>query len=211
MSENLRAYTRALYAMDAVAARVADDQWDAKSPCDEWSAREVLGHVIWGTRAVAARAQAFGMQVMASDPFAEAMDAGTAGISLVSLADIFRNCDVISLHCNLTDSNHHMLDQRAFGLMERKPILINVARGALIDSQALADALGNGDIRAAAIDVLPKEPPVDGDPLLDYQGDNLIVTPHIAWGTWRARQNAIDELTANIAAWLDGERRCRVD
>ena len=73
------------------------------------------------------------------------------------------------------------------------------------------DALASGEIRAAAIDVLPKEPPIDGDPLLDYQGDNLMVTPHIAWGTRRARQNAIDELTANIAAWLDGKRRCRVD
>ena len=59
--------------------------------------------------------------------------------------------------------------------------------------------------------MLPKEPPVDGDPLLDYQGDNLLVTPHIAWGARRARQNAVDELTANVAAWLDGKRRCRVD
>ena len=59
--------------------------------------------------------------------------------------------------------------------------------------------------------MLPKEPPVDGDPLLDYAGDNLIVTPHIAWGTLQARQNAIDELTANVRAFLAGEKRNRVD
>ena len=62
----------------------------------------------------------------------------------------------------------------------------------------------------AAIDVLEKEPPVDGNPLLDYRGDNLLITPHIAWATDRARQNAIDELAANAAAFIAGESRCRV-
>ena len=75
---------------------------------------------------------------------------------------------------------------------------------------ALADALGNGEIRAAAIDVLPKEPPVDGDPLLDYQGDNLIVTPHTAWASDEARQSAIDELEANTRAFIAGEERNRL-
>jgi glycerate dehydrogenase len=88
--------------------------------------------------------------------------------------------------------------------------MINTARGGLVDSQALAHALRDGEIAAAAIDVLPKEPPVDGDPLLDYAGDNLLITPHIAWGTLQARQNAIDELTANIADFLDGKDRNRV-
>ena len=85
-----------------------------------------------------------------------------------------------------------------FRAMKKSAFLINTARGGLVDSQALADALANGEIAAAAIDVLPEEPPVDGDPLLDYDGDNLIVTPHIAWATDEARQNAIDELAAKI-------------
>ena len=76
---------------------------------------------------------------------------------------------------------------------------------------ALVDALANGVIAAAGIDVLSTEPPVNGDPLLDYRGDNLIVTPHIAWATAEARQNAIDELAANVAAYLAGEKRNRVD
>ena len=88
--------------------------------------------------------------------------------------------------------------------------LINTARGGLVDSRALAEALRDGEIAAAAIDVLPKEPPANGDPLLDYAGDNLIITPHIAWGTLQARQAAIDELTANIASFLEGGDRCRV-
>ncbi len=94
--------------------------------------------------------------------------------------------------------------------MKKSAILINTARGGLVDSAALADALRRGEIAAAAVDVLPKEPPIDGDPLLDYEGENLIVTPHIAWATNEARQNAINELAANARAFLAGEERNRV-
>ena len=94
--------------------------------------------------------------------------------------------------------------------MKSDAILINTARGGLVDTSALAAALQNGDIAAAAIDVLPQEPPVDGDPLLDYDAPNLIITPHIAWGSNEARQAAIDQLVANVAAFLAGEERNRV-
>ena len=76
--------------------------------------------------------------------------------------------------------------------------------------QKLRSALNDGDIAAAALDVLPQEPPVDGNPLLDYAGPNLLVTPHIAWGSNEARQTAIDQLAANIAAFLKGEELNRV-
>jgi glycerate dehydrogenase len=94
--------------------------------------------------------------------------------------------------------------------MKPNAILINTARGGLVDSAALVQALENGTIAAAGVDVLPREPPVDGDPLLEYEGDNLILTPHIAWGTIEARQNAIDEVAANLKAFLAGKRRNRV-
>jgi glycerate dehydrogenase len=94
--------------------------------------------------------------------------------------------------------------------MKDSALFINTARGGLVDSQALADALASGEIAAAAIDVLPQEPPVEGDPLLDYRGDNLVLTPHIAWATAEARQNAIDELAANTRAFLQGLERNRV-
>jgi glycerate dehydrogenase len=118
--------------------------------------------------------------------------------------------DVISLHCPLTDATRNLFGKPEFKAMKRSAILVNTARGGLVDSRALVDALAKGEIAAAAVDVLPDEPPVDGDPLLDYRGDNLIVTPHIAWATDEARQNAIDELAANTRAFLEGIERNRV-
>ncbi len=94
--------------------------------------------------------------------------------------------------------------------MKNDAILINTARGGLVDSAALAAALASGQIGAAAIDVLPQEPPLRGDPLLDYQGDNLLVTPHIAWATSEARQAAVDQLAANVSAFLEGREHNRV-
>jgi len=88
--------------------------------------------------------------------------------------------------------------------------LINTARGALVDSIALVDALKNQQIAAAGIDVLPVEPPPDNEPLLNYAGDNLLVTPHIAWATDKSRQDAIFELAENVADFLKGGKRNRV-
>lgn len=168
-----------------------------------------LGIVGYGElgKGVARIAEAFGMAVVvAARPGSDDVPEGR-----VHFDELLERCDVISLHCPLNETTRGLIGAREFARMKPSAILINTARGGLVDSQALVDALASGEIRAAAIDVLAEEPPVNGDPLLDYAGDNLIVTPHIAWGTRRARQNAIDELTANVAAWLDGKRRCRVD
>ena len=94
--------------------------------------------------------------------------------------------------------------------MKADALLINTARGALVDSAALAEALRAGALGGAGIDVLEQEPPVDGDPLLGDDIPNLIVTPHVAWAAREARQRALDEIAANVAAWLGGERRNRV-
>ena len=128
----------------------------------------------------------------------------------VDLDTLLASADVVTLHCQLDETTRGLIDAAALDRMKPGAILVNTARGALIDTGALADALRQGDIAAAAIDVLPKEPPLDGDPLLDYDGDNLIVTPHIAWATDEARQNAIDELVANTRAFLDGVDRNRI-
>ena len=177
-------------------------------PIRELSAM-TLGLVGYGelARGVERIARAFNMEVLI------AARAGSEGIpeGRVSLDDLLARADVVSLHCPLNDATRGLFGAEQFRKMKDSAVLINTARGGLVDSRALADALRNGDIAAAAIDVLPQEPPVAGDPLLDYEGDNLVVTPHIAWGTLQARQNAIDELTANIRAFLDGERRNRVD
>ena len=126
------------------------------------------------------------------------------------LQDLLQQSDVVSLHCPLTDETHGLISAAELRLMKPNAILINTARGGLIDSEALVAALKSGEISAAAIDVLPQEPPVDGNPLLDYAGDNLIVTPHIAWATIEARQNAIVESALNIVAFLAGAERNRV-
>ena len=128
----------------------------------------------------------------------------------IPLDELLAKCDVVSLHCPLTEETRGLIGERELRTMKSSAILINTARGALVDSQALVAALADGDIAAAAIDVLPVEPPVDGDPLLDYSGDNLLITPHIAWATLEARQNAIKEVAANVSAFLRGESRNRV-
>jgi glycerate dehydrogenase len=103
-----------------------------------------------------------------------------------------------------------MIGAAQLALMKPDAILINTARGALVDSAALAAALKERRLGGAGIDVLPQEPPVDGDPLLDADLPNLIVTPHIAWAARDARQRCLDEMAANIQDFLRGGRRGRV-
>ncbi len=168
-----------------------------------------LGVVGYGElgQGVARVARAFGMKVLVSArPDAESIPDGR-----VSFGDVLERSDAISLHCPLNETTRGLFDANAFRRMKSSAILVNTARGGLVDSQALVDALTSGEIAAAAVDVLPQEPPRRGDPLLDYSESNLIVTPHIAWATREARQGAIDELAANVAAFIAGERRNRLD
>ena len=167
-----------------------------------------LGIVGYGAlgQGVARIAREFGMQVIvAARPGSDSVPDDRVGFD-----ELLARSDVISLHCPLNDTTRRLFGAREFRAMKDSALFINTARGGLVDSQALADALASGEIAAAAIDVLPQEPPVDGDPLLDYRGDNLVLTPHIAWATAEARQNAIDELAANTRAFLQGVERNRV-
>ncbi len=200
--------------LDAYAADVRAGAWQQSQdfcmlshPVRELSTM-TLGIVGFGElgRGVAKLAGAFGMNVIIA-----ARPGGDAGDEhRVSFDELLERSDVISLHCPLVAATRGLFGTREFRTMKNDAILVNTARGGLVDSAALADALRNGDIAAAAIDVLPKEPPVNGDPLLDYEGHNLIVTPHIAWATHAARQAAIDELTANVIAFQEGRDRNRI-
>ena len=174
---------------------------------DELSAM-TLGIVGWGKlgQGVARIAEAFNMNIIVSArPGSDDVPEGR-----VSFDELLTKSDIISLHCPLNDVTRNLFGSNEFSTMKDTAFLVNTARGGLVDSQALADALRNGEIAAAAVDVLRKEPPVNGDPLLDYDGPNLMITPHIAWGTQEARQAAIDELTANIRSFLEGGDRNRV-
>jgi glycerate dehydrogenase len=157
-------------------------------------------------RSVAQRARDFGMRVLLSArPGADDIADGR-----VAFEDLLDQSDVITLHCPLTEQTEGLFGESEFRRMKSSSLLVNTARGALVDSAALVAALSSGEIAAAAIDVLPEEPPVDGDPLLDYGGTNLLVTPHIAWSSEQARQSAINELAANISAFLAGNDRNRL-
>jgi glycerate dehydrogenase len=148
---------------------------------------------------------ALGMKVLIANRPGEAAQAGR-----VDLEEMLRQADVVSLHCPLTEQTRHLLDARRLSLMKRDAILINTARGALVDLDALAAALRAGRLGGAAIDVLPEEPPVSGSPLFAEDLPNLIVTPHTAWAARDARQRCLDEIAANIVDWRQGGRRGRV-
>lgn len=164
---------------------------------------------------VAKTAQAFGMTVVAADLPYQATQARGSGDALSDIrrlpfSELLNAADIISLHCPLTEKTRHLIDAQALTAMRSDALLINTARGGLVDSQALVDALTNGRIAGAGIDVLEQEPPVDGDPLIEARLANLIVTPHIAWAATESRQRALNEMLANIVAFENGEARNRV-
>jgi len=157
-------------------------------------------------KAVAKVAQAFGMQVLVSQrPGSEASE------GRVPLEALLSQADVVSLHVPLADNTRNLIAEAEFKLMKPTAILINAARGGIVDEQALVNALQSGEIAGAGFDVLTQEPPRDGNPLLDYDQPNLIVTPHMAWGAVESRQRLIKLVAENILAFHRGERRNRVE
>src|SRR4051812_40642652 len=186
------------------------------APIRELSGK-VLGIVGFGTlgRAVAKAAQAaLGMRVLVAQRSGassgrEADTTSIIGPVRVTLDELLRSADVLSLHCPLTPATTGMIGERELSLMKPEALLINTARGALVDLDALVAALRAGDLGGAAIDVLPQEPPAEGSPLLAPGIPNLLVTPHIAWAAFEARQRAVDELALNVEDFLRGGRRGR--
>ncbi len=179
--------------------------------------RKTMGIVGLGSlgQGVAKTAQAFDMTVVAADLPYQATQARSNGDALPDIrrlpfSELLNVADIISLHCPLTEKTRHLIDAQALTAMRSDALLINTARGGLVDAQALVDALTDGRIAGAGIDVLEQEPPVDGDPLIGKKLANLIVTPHIAWAATESRQRALNEMLANIVAFENGEARNRV-
>jgi glycerate dehydrogenase len=170
-------------------------------------AGRTLGIVGYGTlgRAVGRVAEAFGMRVRVAN-----RAGAPAAEGRVPLATLLAEADVLTLHCPITPATRHLIDAAALARMKRDAVLINTARGALVDAAALAAALRGGRLGGAAIDVLDGEPPAPGHPLLAPDLERLIVTPHTAWAALEARQRSIDELAANVRDFLAGGRRGRV-
>jgi glycerate dehydrogenase len=203
LTQHLRAYQRL----------ATDGTWASGVPINvqTHSIRELAGRTLgivgWGTlgRAVAKTAECFGMNVVVASRPGVAPSGGR-----LAFEDVLRVADVVSLHCPLTDDTRGMIGAAELKLMKSDAVLINTARGGLIDSAALAAALNARRLGGAGIDVLPQEPPVGGDPLLDPTIPNLLVTPHVAWAAREARQRSIDQLAANVSDFLDGGRRNRI-
>ena len=127
------------------------------------------------------------------------------GVTFTPPTQVLAESDVISLHCPLTPETRNLIDLAAFRKMKRNALLINTARGGLVDEAALIQALDEGLIAGAGFDVLTIEPPRNGHPLLDVRRPNFILTPHIAWASDGAMQFLADQLIDNIDAWAAGK------
>ena len=164
---------------------------------DKWMGIIGFGNI---GQATARIALSFGMKVGVFT--SKAQSELPEGVIKMSLEEIFKNCDVVSLHCPLTPSTQEMVNAERLNLMKPNAILINTGRGPLINEQDLADALNEGKILAAGLDVLSTEPPLSTNPLLSAR--NCFITPHIAWATKEARIRLMKIAVNNLNEFMKG-------
>lgn len=158
----------------------------------------MLGHGELGS-AVARLAEAFGMRVLLGQ-----LPGRPARADRLPLDELLPQVDALTLHCPLNSDTLNLIDARELSLMKPGALLINTARGGLVNEQALADALRAGHLGGAATDVLTQEPPKDGNVLLAADIPRLIITPHSAWGSREARQRIVGQMTENAQAFFNG-------
>jgi len=164
-----------------------------------------LGLIGYGdlAKGVEKLARAFGMEILV----AERQGAAAARAGRTLFEDVLRRSDVISLHVPLTEETRGLIGAKELAMMKRTALLLNTARGGLIDEAALAEALKSGRLGGAGMDMLSQEPPRDGNPLIDLRLPNLIVTPHIAWASRQAQELLAEEVIQNIEAFVAGKPR----
>ncbi|HEX6735547.1 MAG TPA: NAD(P)-dependent oxidoreductase, partial [Azonexus sp.] len=158
---------------------------------------------------VARLAEAFGMRVLR----AERLDATTVRPGYTALAEVLATADAISLHCPLTEATRGLIGEAELRAMKPSALLINTARGGIVDEAALIRALKEGWIAGAGFDVITAEPPPLGHPMVDPQLlalPNFLLTPHVAWASRPAMQSLADQLIANIEAFVAGQPQNRV-
>ncbi|MDT4870910.1 Glycerate dehydrogenase [compost metagenome] len=144
-------------------------------------------------------AEAFGMRVLLGQ-----LPGRPPRADRLPLAELLPQVDALTLHCPLNEQTRDMIDAAELALMKPGALLVNTARGGLVNEEALAAALRSGHLGGAATDVLTQEPPRDGNPLLAADIPRLIVTPHNAWGSREARQRIVLQLVENTEAWRRG-------
>jgi glycerate dehydrogenase len=170
-------------------------------------AGSTLGVIGGGTlgRSVAQLGEALGLRVLIAEQRGAALRPGR-----VAFEDVLRSSDAVSLHLPLTHATRHLIGTAELAIMKPGAVLINTARGGVVDEDALLAALRGGRLAGAAMDVLAQEPPPVDHPLIVADLPNLIITPHVAWASRQAQQKLADEVIENIAAFLRGELRNRV-
>ena len=184
---------------------VKEGRWEKKALEGRELAGKVLGLVGSGRigAEVAKRATAFGMKVLAYDPYLRQENGDRLGIELVDKMRLFEEADVVSVHAALTPETRHLVGAKELSLMKRTAILVNCARGEIVDEAALADALKAGAISGAALDVFEKEPPV-GSPILS--APNVVFTPHLGASTREAQDRAGAIIVEQVIQALSGQR-----
>jgi len=197
--------------LDAYRAAATDGRWAASPhfclldfPMLELHGK-VLGVVGYGElgRGVAELGRALGMQVR----IAERRGVAKAREGRAPFDQVLAAADVLTLHCPLSDETRNLIGAAELARMKPGALLINAARGGVVDEAALVEALRSGQLGGAGIDVLTDEPPRDGNPLLAPDIPNLIVTPHIAWASRESRQRLVNQVAENISSFLGGTPR----
>lgn len=191
--------------MKTMAQMAADGRW--------WSGRPLLNHVprLMGqtlglyafgnvARCTARRAKAFGMRVIAYDPYVSELIMSEAGVEPVSAQELFQQSDYLSLHAPHNEETHHAVNAETLALMQSHAVIINTARGPLIDESALLAALNAEQIAAAGLDVLEQEPPAADNPLLSME--NVLISPHVASATTRMRPETRRRVGREVALVL---------
>lgn len=165
--------------------------------------RKTLGIIGYGAigKAVGEIGKAFGMQVLVAE---RKTDDNPPSSDRHSFKTVIEQSDVLTLHCPLTDDTRNLIAEQELKAMKNNALLINVSRGGLVDERALVEALSNHWIAGAALDTLSQEPPAKDHPLLALQGQNLLLSPHSAWGSREARQRLVDIMADNLKAFLEG-------
>lgn len=192
------------------AARVLDGEWERRGEFCFWDypltelANLTMGIVGFGRigRRTGELAHAFGMNVIASDVF-QGSAPEYEPFSWRSIEETFSEADVVSLHCPQTPDNEAFVNKDLLNRMKRSALFINTARGGLVNEQDLADALNNGVLAGAALDVVSKEPVEKSNPL--FGAKNLFLTPHMAWGTLSARKRLMGTTVENVQGFMNGK------
>ena len=160
----------------------------------------IIGHGAIG-RQTALLGKAFGMEIL----LAERKSASACRGERTEFDQLISKSDIISIHCPLNEETKGLIGHREFKMMKSEAILLNTARGGIVDEDALLHALNTQEIGGAGFDVLSKEPPTDGHPLLDVDLPNFVITPHVGWASAQAMQALADQLIDNIEGFVSGQ------